>query len=723
MAKVYPIQHSFSAGELSPQLVARTDLEGYSKSARRMRNMVPSIQGPARSRPGFRFVAEAVEASEQYCRMVPFHVSFVESYAIIITILWVYIADLAGFSPSENLFTNARFNDAGDDWTTNQPGAATVIFSQGLCTMVSAGDPNLASIRQQITTDVAEIAEEHLVGYRGLSTSPVRVKVGTTEGGTEILDTTLAGADGVVAFVPGVVTFWVEFESPENTSKVLDTTFCYNPADGVALTRFPSPYPIADRVEEIQFEMVPGGRLMYLFQRDTPPHYVDYLGEHVWDFGEITFEPGEEGDEPPPWQPGAEDSDIHPGAVTFWKGRMYVGGTDIDEVGIWASTPGEFLQFVLPTGDPEDSDPMYLPLDTEGDIMWLLGGKALFVGTDTGEHIIFGEGNAIPTPANVDTEQQSAYGSARVQAVKIGEQVAFTTPDRRKLYLTSYNRDSLGWVGHEVSYPSGHITEGLLREIELSTTPSQILWFPTFTGELVGMIFDARREIVGWHRHSTQGFIVSTTIVRNRGQSELWAGILRGADLENQTLHFERFAPEQMDSYLTVTELVPTDTFNGFDHLEGRTVQVLTDRAVHRDLVVGESGTPGQIVIDYDALEVVAGLSFLPILETLPIEMIIQGQSVGSFAKSWSKIFIKVLNSTRPKINGIRPPVRNEETPMNLPEPSQTEDVGVANLGWDYVVANLGWDLDATITVEQDLPLVLEVAGVFGELDLQNIDD
>ena len=701
MAKTYPIQHSFAAGEISPQLIARTDLDGYSESAKTMRNMIPRIQGPARSRFGFEFIASAESLQEQYCRMIPFHVSFAESYVIVITRFWIYIADAAGFTPANNLLLNNRFDEGADDWLTVEPGQAIVIFTNNLA-ILSSDIAQVAAIQQQVTIDIGQVGATHVIGYRGLNNSPVRVKIGTAQGLADILDVTLGGTDGSTEFVPGVVAFWVEFEAPLATEKRLDTVMVYDTTDEGQITRFPSPYNTAEQIEQIQFDMVPGDKLMYLFQRDTYPQYVDFVGSHIWDSGDIIFD----GAGALPWQPEA-DPDIHPGSVTFFKGRMYVGGTYPDEVGVWASEPGNYLNFILPTDDPQDGDPMYLPIDTEGDIMWMLGAKALFVGMDTGEHIIFGENNAVPTPANVDTEQQSAYGSARVQALKIGEQVAFITPDRRKLYLTSYNRDSLGWISIDTSFPSEHITEGLLREIELSGTPDQILWFPTLAGELVGMIFDARREIAGWHHHTTDGFIVSTTIIKNRGLSELWIGVLRG---DPTSLHFERAHPSQMDSSKTVTELVATQTFAGFDHLEGRQIQVLADGAVHRDVIV----TAGVITLDLEAFEVVGGLQFIPTLETLPIEMLAQSQSISSYGKSWIKIFVKTLNSTRPLINGVRPPVREEETPMNEAQPPASESIQVSNLGWD---------LDASILIEQDLPLPLEVAGIFGELDVQTTGD
>lgn len=57
MATYRPIQTSFSAGELSPAMQTRQDLDGYSNAVKRLDNMYPTPQGTAKSRPGFIFEA------------------------------------------------------------------------------------------------------------------------------------------------------------------------------------------------------------------------------------------------------------------------------------------------------------------------------------------------------------------------------------------------------------------------------------------------------------------------------------------------------------------------------------------------------------------------------------------------------------------------------------------------------------------------------------------
>lgn len=54
--KTNPIQTSFNSGETSPELDGRVDLEKYASSCSYMENFYPMVQGPARRRPGTKFI-------------------------------------------------------------------------------------------------------------------------------------------------------------------------------------------------------------------------------------------------------------------------------------------------------------------------------------------------------------------------------------------------------------------------------------------------------------------------------------------------------------------------------------------------------------------------------------------------------------------------------------------------------------------------------------------
>lgn len=56
MPKASPIQVSFAAGELAPEIDGRIDLEEYAIGTKRCENFIPTIQGPAVRRAGTRYV-------------------------------------------------------------------------------------------------------------------------------------------------------------------------------------------------------------------------------------------------------------------------------------------------------------------------------------------------------------------------------------------------------------------------------------------------------------------------------------------------------------------------------------------------------------------------------------------------------------------------------------------------------------------------------------------
>jgi len=73
------IQSSLNAGELSPALYARVDLDKYASGAALLRNFIPDYRGGAINRPGTKFIASVPEGS----RLIPFVPSTEESYVLV----------------------------------------------------------------------------------------------------------------------------------------------------------------------------------------------------------------------------------------------------------------------------------------------------------------------------------------------------------------------------------------------------------------------------------------------------------------------------------------------------------------------------------------------------------------------------------------------------------------------------------------------------------------
>lgn len=74
-------QVQFNAGELAPELYGRADLDQCRQGVRRLENFLPLRTGPARRRPGTRYIA-SLRGEAQAPRLIPFQFSVEQAYVL-----------------------------------------------------------------------------------------------------------------------------------------------------------------------------------------------------------------------------------------------------------------------------------------------------------------------------------------------------------------------------------------------------------------------------------------------------------------------------------------------------------------------------------------------------------------------------------------------------------------------------------------------------------------
>lgn len=65
MPRATPGLQNFNAGEFSPAMDGRTDIQKYGGACHLVENFIPLVQGPARRRPGTRYVNEVIDSEKQ----------------------------------------------------------------------------------------------------------------------------------------------------------------------------------------------------------------------------------------------------------------------------------------------------------------------------------------------------------------------------------------------------------------------------------------------------------------------------------------------------------------------------------------------------------------------------------------------------------------------------------------------------------------------------------
>ena len=154
----------------------------------------------------------------------------------------------------------------------------------------------------------------------------------------------------------------------------------------------------------------------------------------------------------------------------------------------------------------------------------------------------------------------------------------------------------------------------------------------------------------------------------------------------------------------------------GLDQFEGLTVTAMVDDAYAGQYEV----TDGAIVLDappsgdvptYSGTYAV-GFDYSGPAKTYEVtEGNQKGVGYGT-QRRWSKLFVRLLDSSLPKINGQLPSDRTPATEMSVAEIIRegTQDLAVHNLHWG----------DGSITILQDRPYPTHILGFYGRLELED---
>ncbi len=589
------------------------------------------------------------------------------------------------------------FTPALADYTVTFDCPSTANRENVVITSLDVSEPvdgHYSSISQSVTTSEVGMPHVAAVDLSGLDDTSgggkeaARIRIGTTQYGGEYYDNYTAEVTFTNTFVATGATIWITIDSEYPIAEsTIDVEFVaiYETQAGGDPVGFDTPYA-GDEVATLQYIDLPVAGAIYVVHKNHPPYKLTYTPlTQVWAFESVTFT-----SPPAEWATGN-----YPATGCVFQGRLWLGGPNETW---WGSVSGSYEDFT--TGSTE-SDAQVFTLDHYGAIRWMAGIKNLLVGTENSEYVIKSHGGII-WGGDIQVERQSTYGSAEIQVQQVGDQIFYVSPDRTKLRSMQYEWTANNWLSTDLTFMAEHITQGRIKSLTWAQNPRNVMFITLEDGNGVVFSYDRPNGIYGWARYETDGQVIDATSGRKRGTDELSMIVQRvpgEMDLEIDDTETEIY----MDSWTNQYNYLGSTVVEGLDQHEGKWVQVVTDGALHPPRFVYS----GQITLQWSAQEVYVGLPYRSSLKTLPIAYAGQDGTTMGHRKRWNKIYLRVLDSERPMINGKRPATRSPVTPMDERELSRTEDIQVVNLGWDQ------W---AQVEIEQDLQVALTVSAIFGEL-------
>ncbi len=760
---------SFNSGELSPFIHLRSDLEKYQSGCRLLENMMITPYGGVRRRPGFKYVAEAKYGTRQ-CRLVKFQYSVSDNYVMEVGHEYIRFFKangqvMNGATPYEisspyqdtEIFQLqlAQINDiayivhpnhpphklsryADDNWTLNEvPFDYPCMRDENLDSSLTIAASAVEGSGVTLTASSNYFTANHVGAYYQLqhdrNADEFEMSIGITgnaisgtleiEGGWQLTTAGTWQATVVLQRSDDDGTTWTDERefigskdrnvsaSGEESSRVL-----YRIQIKDYVTRSGS--GVTARLEATEGKITGLVKITgYTSQTSVTATVINRLkSTNATEF----------------WSEGAwSDHRGYPRSVVYHEGRIMYGGNNAESQRVWGSGSDSFEDFRRSTDD-DGSFAHDLAAGEQNTIQWMTPQKDLVIGTSGGEWVMSGQKDAEPlSPTNVRIKRHSAFGSEYIQGQVVNDVMLFVQRGGRKIRELVYSIESDGYVAPDLTMLAEHIAEGGIVQTAFQQQRDAILWNITGNGNLVGLTYERSQNVVGWHRHVTDGVFESAASISGETEDDLlWVSVKRNID-GNTKRYIEFMPPDQFRAQNEDDEqddLVFTDSaikqetpgateVTGLNHLEGKKVQILADGAVLPSRIV----TGGKISFDQaqdpDGVDVaVVGLPYESLLQPMGLEIGLQnGTSVGRFKKIHGLVIYFYRSS------GCEAGYSRTGDFDKIPFRDSLEPLDNAPGLYTGPVAHdldAGHDLDASFILKQNLPLPMTVLAIVPKFNI-----
>ncbi|MES1993191.1 MAG: hypothetical protein V4457_06200, partial [Pseudomonadota bacterium] len=443
------------------------------------------------------------------------------------------------------------------------------------------------------------------------------------------------------------------------------------------------------------------------------------------------------------WQLGAWSTTTeYPASVTFWADRLWWGGKQR----LWASVPNDFENL---SGDffglTQFDNAIWWQVQAEdvNDILWLSGaGAALIIGTPGGEFA----GSAITTtdpvgPSNFHTERQTKRRCRSVQPLAVGEKLFYVQRAGRKLLSMGYRLETDSFGSTDLSVLAERMTRAGIIDMAYQAEPYSVIWCVLSSGALLGFTYDSDQDVTGWHRHpigGTNAVVESVSVIPATDGlgDEVWLIVKR--TINGQTKRYIEYISRpwegadndgsggdpQSDAFYIDAGLTysgaPADTISGLDHLEGETVQILADGAVHPDRVVSS----GAITLTSEASVANIGLKCAARMVSNDIEAGGQfGTSQGKAARIYRAAvrFIDTLGGKigMPDPDDLSRPSTLDDIETRVPDDPMDAAPPIGTRIEDVVFPG-DWVREKRVEILADQPLPMTVAAIMPRMHVND---
>lgn len=348
------------------------------------------------------------------------------------------------------------------------------------------------------------------------------------------------------------------------------------------------------------------------------------------------------------WRLGAwSETTGYPKTALIHDQRLWFANTTTQPYTFWGSEIANYTNFqpdnVLYKGavDNDTSVAFTLSGETSQAILWMRSKGALIIGTSSSIHSAKGSSGGITT-SNITVRKESDVRCADIEPAETKDEVIFVDKRGKRVYSVFYQFEKDGYAVQEVALLAEHLGgQYPIDQIDYQDS-AKTIWARRSNGTILSCTYLRTQEVNGWARHTlagTNASVESLCIISGSGEDELWLQVGRTINstakkyIELLQPKFE-YTPKENSRFLDCSASysgAAADVITGLDHLNGETVEVLADGAVHPAVLV--SG--GSVTLNYAVTNATFGFGYTSEIETLPIDA---GSQIGSSLAAITRI-------------------------------------------------------------------------------------
>lgn len=496
-------QPSFSAGELSPDLYGRVDLDHYQIGLRVLRNFFVNYHGGVSSRPGTRFLAE-VKDSSRFTRLIPFQFNTEQTYVLEFGHQYMRV-----------------YKDGGQvlDNNNNTYEIATPYVESDLAQLKFTQSADVMTI----VHPAYEVRELSRTGHS--SWSLTKVSFGPSIVAPSNVSASGGGSGG---YSYSYVITAVRDDSVGEESL---------PSFDVTLTGRQLDISGASNAITVTWNSVADARQYYIYkdfgQDGSLSGVYGYVGTAenttFTDQGSANGIPPDFADTPPKQINVFGSAGEYPGCVNYYQQRLVFSGANNAPQRVNASKSGAYKNFgySLPQRSNDAID-FTIASNQVNAIRYLVSLNGLLAMTSGGVWLVSPGDNQALTPSTVQAEKQSNHGVANVEPLLVGNNALFVQRQGNKVRNLAYSLESDGFAGSDMSLRSTHLLRNhAITDWTFAEQPYQLVWAVRSDGALLSMAYMPDQQIYGWSRHDTDGKYESIASVAEGDEDAVYVVVRR----------------------------------------------------------------------------------------------------------------------------------------------------------------------------------------------------